>query len=310
MPTPLSRRVSRPWLLLPLVLLFGACAGDDAADDDMADDGMAGDSPVTSLTTAYQEHYNAGHADMIADLFTEDGVGLYADGTVARGAAELTAFTAGQMEAGNPQAQIDVLEEMMFGDTAVAVGSWDVTASPEGAEMTESSGHWMAAYVNTADGWKIAGVITNYDRQMSAEYLQGTPPTSPPPAASMMGELIDAYEAAWNAGDSEAVADLYADDAWAAFSDLPAVSGQDAIADVMEQRVRGTIAITGVQSADLGDGWAVDGGTWELSGQGVEGGPLRGHYWILVHTEDGERKIKWSVTNGRPTSVIPAAAGA
>lgn len=307
-----STRSHLRWLFLPLVLLIGACAPAD--DDGMADDGqmvnvddtMDAGTAVTASVDEYVRHYNLGHADAVAALYTEDGVGLYADGTVARGRAEIQAFNEAQFAA-DPTVDIDVLDEMAFADNAVAVGTWSVEATPEGAEPIQQAGHWMALYANTDEGLKAMGVITNYDRQMGAEFLQGTAPPEAQPEESTMNELLTAYEAAWNSGDAAAVADMYADDVWAAFADLPPVTSESSLATVLSERVSGSIDLHGVRSVDLGDGYTLDGGWYEISG--VEGGNVRGHYWSLINTgDDGARKIEWLVTNGRPVSVIPSAA--
>lgn len=300
------------WLFLPLVLLIGACAPAD--DDGMVDDGeiqnvddtMDAGTAVTASLDEYVRHYNLGHADAVAALYTEDGVGLYADGTVARGRAEIVAFNQAQM-AGNPTVDINLLNEKAFGDKAVAVGEWSVDVTPEGAEPMQSAGHWMALYDDTDEGLKAMGVITNYDRQMGAEFLQGTMPAEPPPEESTMTEMLSAYEAAWNSGNAEAVVDMYADNVWAAFADLPPVTSKASLSTLMSERVQGNIDLHGVRSMDLGDGYTLDGGWYEISG--IEGGDVRGNYWILVNTnDDGEPKIEWLVSNSRPVSVIPAAA--
>lgn len=299
------------WLFLPLVFLIGACTPAD--EDGMADgevqnvdDTMDAGTALTASIDEYVRHYNLGHADAVAGLYTEDGVGLYADGTIARGRAAIAAFNQAQM-AMNPTVDITPLDDKTFGDKAVAVGEWSVEIAPEGAEPVQNSGHWMALYTDTNEGWKLMSVLSNYDRQMSAEFLQGAVPAEPPPLESTMGALLRAYEQAWNAGDAAGVANLYAENAWAAFANLPAVSGRETIGSLMTERVRGKLTLQGVRSVDLGGGYTIDGGWTELSG--VEGGPIRGNYWVLVNTNDaGERKIEWVVTNGRPVSVIPEAA--
>jgi uncharacterized protein (TIGR02246 family) len=315
MHSPLKRS---HWLLLPLILMIGAC--EPAGDDGMADDGMAdgemtnvddtmdAGSAITALTDSYVRHYNLGHPEQVATLYVPDGVALLADGSVSTGREAIQAKNTAQLAEGSPQLAASVLQEKTFGDTAVVIGEYSVTASPEGADPIESRGHWMAVDVREADGWKIGGLISNYDRQMSEEFLQGAAPTAPPaPDASKVGALVTAYKTAWDAGDAAGVANLYAENAWAAFADLPAASGRGAIETVMGERVRGKISINTVRSMDLGGGYTIEGGSYEISGG--EAGPVRGNYWILVGTNGvGERKIEWTVTNGRPVSVIPAAA--
>lgn len=299
------------WLILPLVLLFGAC---QSADDDAAPDADATASSATAgvdaLRASYVEHYNMGHPDMVAEMYAEDAVALMADGGVLEGREEIAAGLAEQMAGGSPELALEQIDEMAFGDTVITIGSWSVTATPEeGAEPVTRGGNYMAAHTPSADGWEVSGVITNYDVQQSAEALQGTVPEEAPEEASLLDTFSEAYEAAWNAGDAEGVTALYAENAWAAFGNVPAVEGHASIQQVLEQRVRGEIDIHGVGSMDLGDGWVLDGGWFEIAG--APDGDYVGAYWTLSHAEDdGERRIHWMVSNGRPASMVPSSASA
>jgi len=306
--------IRQRWLLLPLALLLGAC---QAADDEAATDGAVADGAdaaaevtggIDALRTSYVEHYNMGHPDMVADMYTEDAFGLMADGSVLSGREAIAGALAEQMAA-SPRLALDQLDQMVFGDTVITIGTWSVTVTPdEGADPVTRGGHYMASHLRGDDGWKVSGVITNYDVQQSAEALQGTVPPEPPEEESTLGSFLEAYEAAWNAGDAEGVAALYAEDAWYAGADLPAVEGREAIQGVMEQRLRGQIDIHGVGSWDLGDGWVLDGGWFEIL-DATEGDYV-GTYWILTRgAEEGQRRVQWLVSNGRPESVIPTSSG-
>lgn len=310
MRTPHAWRSSRLFLLLPLLLLTAACTADDddATGDGMAEDTAAEDAGgwLDELAASYVRHYNAGHAEAVAALYAEDAVVLAADGSVAMGREAIEAWNTRQMAEGSPQLDVEVIDRRVFGDTALAIGRYTVSSSAEGGEATTFGGHWMGAYGRMAGGWKSLGLITNYDRQMSAEYLQGPVPTEPPPDESTMDELLTAYENAWNAGDAQAFGDLYAEGAWAAFSNLPAIEGREAIVNAMQQRIKGArIALRGARTVDLGDGWRADGGLHETTREG--GDDSRGHYWVLTHTDaDGETHIQWLLSNGRPVSTIPS----
>lgn len=303
-------------LLLPLALLVGAC---QSADDDAALDGA--DASVDATTTAdatagiealrasYVEHYNMGHPDVVADMYAEDAFGLMADGSILFGREAIAAELSEQMAAGSPQLAIEQIDAISFGDTVIASGTWSLTVTPDdGADPVTRGGYYMAAHFSGEDGWKVGGVITNYDAQQSAEALQGTVPEEVPEEESILGPFLETYEAAWNAGDAEGVAALYAEDAWYAGADLPAVEGRAAIQQIMEQRLRGELDIHGVGSWDFGDGWVLDGGWFEISGAGE--GDYIGNYWILTHAaEGGQRQVQWIVSNGRPEAVIPSSSG-
>lgn len=291
-------------LILPLVLLIGACQPADEAttngdDVEQAPDAVA---QLDARRASYEEHYDMGHADMVADMYLEDAVALLADGGVYDGREAIAANLTRAMAA-SPDLALEQLDAIVSADgqMAVTIGTWDVTVTPEGGEAMTHGGHYMTANRRTDGGWMLMGVISNHDAQQSAEMLQGTMPETAPPENSQMGALLSAYEEAWNAGDPAGVAALYAEDAWAAFADLPAVQGREAITGLMEERVRGTIDIHGVRSESLGEGRMIDGGWYTISGGGA--GEFNGHYWIVTETVDGEPRIKWVVSNGRPASV-------
>jgi len=277
-------RTRTRWLVLSLVLLVGACqaADDDAADADADATADATTADIDARRASYVEHYNMSHPDMVADMYAEDAVALMADGSVLPGREAIGGYLAEQMAA-SPELALTQLDILVAGDTVMTIGKWSVTMTPgEGAEPGAQSGHYMAAHTRGTDGWEVAGVISNYDVQQSAEALQGTTPAERPAEESTMGVLHEAYEAAWSAGDAAGIAALYAEDAWASFADLPAVEGRAAVEQVMEQRLRGEIDLHGVATADLGDGWKVDAGWYEIGG---DGDSFFGNYWVVPRAE-------------------------
>lgn len=297
------------WLFLPLSLLLAACApAADEAAAERADTADTASQGVDALRADYVEHYNMGHPDMVAEMYAEDAVGLMADGSVLLGRDAIAAALAEQMADASPELSLDQIDEMLFGDTVISIGRWSVTVTPEqGADPVTREGHYMVSHTPDEDGWEIGGVITNYDSQQPPEALQGTMSDEAPEEESILGSFSEAYEAAWNAGDAEAVAALYTEDTWAALGNAPVAEGRAAVQQAMEQRVRGEIDIHGVGSADLGDGWVLDGGWFEVSG--ASDGDYVGTYWTLSQADaDGERRIHWMVSNGRPKSVAASAA--
>jgi ketosteroid isomerase-like protein len=202
------------------------------------------------------------------------------------------------MASGNPRLAVDPIDTKMMGDTAMSIGSWHLTSTPEGADTVQVGGHWMAAYERTAEGWKAMALITNYDSEPTPQMLQGRTPPEPPAEHSAMTSLADAFETAWNGGEAADVAALYAENAWVSFSNQPVTEGRAAIEQALAQQIRGTIEIHGVKSADLGDGWGADGGWYLVSGGDQPA--YRGNYMLLAHTDaDGTPQIQWSLSNGR-----------
>jgi len=214
----ISRRLQSLVALLPVVFLLAACQsadedGDGAAADTMAMESSDASPAIGELSANYARHYNLGHADQVAALYVDSAITLLADGTVSRGRAEIEQRLAAQMANGSPQLSVSVIDTQTGGDTAVAIGTWRLKVTPEGADPVERSGHWMGAYEHQADGWKLMGLISNYDAQQRPEAYQGMAPAETPLENSRMGPLIDTYTTAWNSGDVAGVAALYAPDA-------------------------------------------------------------------------------------------------
>jgi hypothetical protein len=64
------------------------------------------------------------------------------------------------------------------------------------------------------------------------------------------------------------------------------------------------ITIHDVYTQDLGDGYTLDGGWYELT-RNAEGQSVQrsGMYVLLAHLQaDGSYKIQWHVSNGRPVT--------
>ena len=302
---PFAWRMSAMFAL-PALLLATACQPADEADevDEAGDVAAEVEFDANAMAAEYEAHYNQHHAGVVAGYWAEDALAMYADGTFARGPEAIEAYLVAQF-ANNPTVDINTVDQMVFGDMAMAIGTWSVNAAPEGAEPMEMSGSWMGGYRLEDGDWKIVRLITNFDREMSAEFLGGMPAAELPPENSTMGDFLQAYEAALASGEAEAVAALYADDFWAAHVTLPAITDADDHLTALEGFAGGTAVIHGVETWDLGDGYAADGGWYEITPPGGEA--IRGHYAVLAHTEDGETKIKWLIANGRPVSMIPSA---
>lgn len=297
-------RVAPLLLALPILSLAGACRPADETDVEAepAAEQMAPELATAAATGAYAAAYNAKDAAALAALYTEDGRQMLAGGAVHEGRAAIAGRTADQM-AGT--LELASLDDMTFGDHAVAVGEWALEVPAEEGAATDLSGNWLAHYRLVDGAWLIASLISGNDAPQPTESLQGADSAEMPADGSALTGLSDAYETAWNAGDPAAVAALYDDDAWISLADQPPAGGKAAVSEALAARVAGQIDIHGVSTVDLGDGWYLDEGWYEIARP--EGGPFRGRYSILVRTdEDGQHRIHWAVSNGRPVSAIPA----
>lgn len=299
----------RPTLWIVAGLLLASCSGDtgEAASDTEAQEAAAAPSAdqaaIETLAASYVESYNAHDVAALADFYTDDAVTLLANSSVNEGKEAITAGLERAM-AGSPTLSVDVTEVMSVNDGAMARGSYGLQTMPEGGEAVSFSGNWLAAYTNQDGEWKLGFLITNYD----APPPEGAPvaegPGEPPEEAGQMADLIQAYETHFNLGHASMVADLYNDEAVAAFADLPLAEGHDAITSSLAERMaEGSpqLAVHDIGTLDLGNGWKLDGGWYELTATTDEGSATQvGNYAILCQqADDGSWKIHWAVTNAK-----------
>ncbi len=295
-------------------LAVAACAG-DAGQEGMAEDAAVEMSPMAADEAAidqirmdYVEHYNMHHPDMVAALYADSAFWLGADGRVSMGKEEILAGLTDAM-AGSPTLDLTSDETMVMGDNAVARGQYTVSVTPEGAaEPMTLAGAYMTYFVRVDGEWKINGALTNYNAAPpeGLPYAEGTS-DEPPPEEGTMGELITAYETHFNLGHASMVADLFTEDGVAGYGNLPVRTGRAGIETTLNERlaISPQIDLHDVGTIELGGGWALDGGWYELTAT-TEAGPAntQGGYLILARqAEDGTWKIHWAFSNSQPATM-------
>lgn len=299
-------------LILCLVALVAACAGDTgepeaepaAAPAEAAP--TADEAALEALAAEYVTHYNLHHPSMVADYHTEDGIVLSADGSVLMGKEAILANLEAAMDA-SPTLSVFPAAWIVVGDNAVGRGAYGLELAPEGEDPVSFDGNWMAAYERVDDTWKLDGLITNYNAPPPAGLPAGTPPGEAPPEAtdSPVAELLSYYATHFNMGHASMVADVYDEDAVSGSSNQPLAEGRAAIeAALVERMAEGSpqLTIHEVGFADLGEGWVIDGGWYEITAT-TEDGEVRqtGAYMLLCRqADDGSFKLHWVVSNGQP----------
>lgn len=301
---------------LGLFLLAGALVAGCAPGADEEADAVPATATTESATAAdeaaleqiradYVTHYNMQHADVVAGMYTDSAFALWSDGAVTMGRPAVQTYLQENV-ATSPTLNLTTGGTMVLGENAVAHGTWDVSATPEGAtEPVAMKGHYLTYFTKVNGEWKIGGVITNFDAAPPEGFEFAETGQEEPPEEGTMGELVNAYVQAFNAGDAAAVANLYTEDGFHAYANLPAAEGRAAIQTVLAERFAAgapTIEIHDVGTMDLGNGWALDGG-WYTFTAPAEGGATetqQGTYMNLVQQQpDGSWKIHWGVSNGR-----------
>jgi len=301
-------------LFLPFGILVAGCSGDtgEAAAETEAEaetiEAVAEAAPSAAdefeaLRASFVEHYNMHHAAMVADFYAEDALTLGADGSVNIGKEAILASLEGAME-GSPTISITTGDTKDLGDVAMSHGSYRVETTAGEAGSVTITGYYMSGSRVVDGERKLGFVLTNYDDASPVGLPRVDSGTEPPPEESTMTEFIEAYETHFNLGHASMVADLFADDAVMAFSNLSLAEGRAAIEAALGERLetgQPVLDIHGVATNDLGNGWATDGGWYTLSDQ--EGNVLQGGSYALLlrQGDDGSWKIQWGISNGVPT---------
>jgi len=290
-----------------LACALAACAGDEAAEAPAAAEAaapaMSADETALAAAAEYFEtHYNLGHAGMVATLYADSAWYLGADGTLAEGAAAIEVFL-GSRAAMSPQIEITPGEQMIFGDQAVSYGAYMVTMTPEGAESVNFGGTYMTHSRKIEGEWKVFGHLSN----LSAEPFEGytyNPPAEMPETGGTMGDFASDFALHYNLGHASMVADRFTEDAMNAMGGAPPQHGRAAISAGLAAGLEANPAdlqITDIDTFELGDGWALDGGAWNATpkdgGDPVRGG---GYLNLMRQAEDGSWLIHWSVVNAWP----------
>ena len=288
-----------PVLSTLLLLSCGGDAGDASAAAEMSPDEQA----LTELREGYARHFNLHHPSMVADYYAEDAFLLGASGEVSAGREAIAAFLETQMP-GFPTISLPGGELMVFGDRAVTMGSYSIETTPADSDPMTISGSYLTEFTKESGEWKIGVAVTNYDspRPEGWEYAEGG--GDAPDEDGTMADLLGGIMTHWNMGHPSMVADYYTEDALVAGVDGPITMGREAVAANFEEAMSetpGELIIHDVATEEFGDGWALDGGWYQLNAP--DGGdPIStGTYLILCkQAADGSWQIHWSVVNGQP----------
>jgi uncharacterized protein (TIGR02246 family) len=289
-------------------LLVLGCGGDAGETEAVVEETAAREmsaeeadlAAVDALASAFEEHYNMGHASMVADLHTDEALRLMANGGIYSGRDGILASLEAAV-AGSPSLTINRGDTKVIGDHAVSHGTWAVEVTSESGEAITQSGSYMS-HARRVDGeWKIGLSLTNYDAPPPEGFEFEPPPGDGPPEDLVDGpvaDIVEYYQTHYNMGHASMVADLFVDDGVAAFPMSPAATGREGVEALIAQGTEAgdQITIHDVNTEDLGDGYYLDLGWYEMEAGDTE---TWGTYIVLAHrAEDGTGKIVWAASNG------------
>lgn len=296
----------RPALFLLSALLVLGCGGDAGEPETVVEETAAPEmsaeeaamAAIDALGNAFEEHYNMGHASMVADLHADDAVRLMADGGIYSGRDQILASLE-EAVAGSPSLTVNRGDTKIIGDHAVSHGTWAVEATMESGEAVTQSGSYMSVARHMDGDYKIVASLTNYDAPTPEGFQFRAPPSETPEdlVDGPTADIIDYYQTHYNMGHASMVADLFVDDGVAAFAGAPAAQGREAVEALIAAGIEAgnQLTIHDVMTEDLGDGYYLDIGWYQVENEM----PTWGTYMVLAHrAEDGTGKIVWAASNG------------
>jgi len=292
-----KRRVT----LLLVGLFVAACGGREPAEEQATTaEAPSDEEALDGLADYYETHFNMHHPSMVASIFTDSAFALLADGEVNMGKAAIESSLTESMAA-QPTVEITPMHRRVFGDMAVTMGTYSVSATPEGGEAMQYGGSYLTVATKASGEWKVVGQITNYDseRPEGWEWHEGM--DEAPAEDGTMGDLVAGYTRHWNLNHPAMVADYYTDDAIVAFSNSAMVHGKAEVTAFLEARPGppSTLTVHDVGTQTLSEGYAIDGGWYELTADGER--VQTGAYLNLLQQQaDGSWKIQWGATNAQP----------
>ncbi len=140
----------RTFFLLATGLTLAACAPKaetpEQAQARLATESASAQKAIDSLNTDFVGHFNAGHADLVAAQYAEDGELMLGGSPVAKGRAAIAAAVSG-LAPMKPSLKLTLVSVAANGPMAIERGTYDMTIQPPGASgpMTESGNfivHW------------------------------------------------------------------------------------------------------------------------------------------------------------------------
>ena len=129
---------------------------------------MSGSAPPPDLGTlkdlvaAYAQHYNLGHASVVAGLYTDSSYSAFADAPAKQGRPAIDAYLKEQMAQGSPQLTIHEVATTDLPDGwAIDAGWYLVNATTPQGPASRAGAYMLLAQRQADNSWKIHWSVTN-----------------------------------------------------------------------------------------------------------------------------------------------------
>lgn len=155
-------RADGAWKLMAVITNFSAQPPEGYPLGEPPAESPPENGTMGDLVSAYVEHFNAGHASMVADLFTDDGNFAFSNLPLAEGRQAIQSALEQRMAMGSPQLEIHDVATMELGDGwAVDAGWYRLAATTDQGDVVQT-GSYVNLCQQQADGsWKIHWGVSN-----------------------------------------------------------------------------------------------------------------------------------------------------
>ena len=198
-----ATRASAGWIIAAVALAVAACGAAPAEDTAAAEE----------VTAAWTRAFDAGDATVLAALYTEDAHALPPGSPAISGRADIEAYWRDDIGAGGVTTKLSPRHSVAQGDLLHVAGVYDVVGK-EGVSLAK--GQYDQLWARVDDAWKVKHEVWRTDPALQQNRAA---------APQLSANWVKAY----NAGDADALAALYADDAELAMDPTGSIQGKEAI---------------------------------------------------------------------------------
>lgn len=110
---------------------------------------------IHAFAAKWDQLFNGGDMSNLRGLYASDASVVPAGGTPVKGAVDIGKFFADIRSKGLTRHEIAVRSLIERGDTAVAIGTWNLSGADANGEAQKFGGNWVNVLGRDGDTWKI-----------------------------------------------------------------------------------------------------------------------------------------------------------
>lgn len=154
-------RVDGQWKIAGVITNYNTAPPEGMPAAEMSDaEPPAEEGTMTALVEAYETHFNLGHAEMVADLYTDDATVAFANLPIGEGKAAVVSSLQERFAMGDsPQVDIHDIFTMELGEGWAVDAGWYAITDGEGAELQH--GNYINLLQQVDGEWKIHWMVSN-----------------------------------------------------------------------------------------------------------------------------------------------------